>query len=62
MPETTQFAVQHPINGLDQRAEVRPEGINCDIGAFEGMIEAIDDGSFIVFPLPNNKAVVIPSG
>lgn len=51
-----------PINDLDQRAEVRPEGISCDIGAFEGMIEAIDDGSFIVIPLPNNKTVVIPSG
>lgn len=50
-----------PINDLDQRAEVRPDGVNCDIGAYEGMVDAPDDGFFII-PLPGNKAVVIPSG
>jgi len=44
-----------PVNNLDQRGVKRPQGEACDIGA----IELLKTG-FFIFPLPNNKAVVIP--
>ena len=44
-----------PINNLDQRGEVRPDGAACDIGAFEGSVEA--EPSFFIVPLPSGKVI-----
>lgn len=41
-----------PVNGLDQRGITRPQGGNCDIGAYEK-----NNKSFFVIPLPGGKAV-----
>jgi hypothetical protein len=41
---------------LNQRGETR-YNYACDIGSVEGLIE---DGGFIVIPLPRGKVVVIP--
>lgn len=46
-----------PISNLDQRGQKRPSGLQCDIGAYE-----VDEGGFIVIPLPGQKVVIIPSG
>jgi len=44
-----------PVNGIDQRGILRPQGNQCDIGAYEQGGE--DDTTFFVTPLPNGKAV-----
>lgn len=48
-----------PVNGLDQRGVARPNGNDCDIGAIESQFIS-DDSNFIVIPLPDNKAVILP--
>ena len=45
-----------PINNLDQRSETRPDGVDCDIGAFEGSV--VTSSPFVI-PLPGGKAVII---
>ena len=48
---------------VDQRGEPRIQSTACDIGAFESEFSApapIQDETFFVVPLPNNRAVIFP--
>ncbi len=48
---------------FDQRGEPRIQSTACDIGAFESEFSApapIQDETFFVVPLPNNRAVIFP--
>ncbi len=46
-----------PVNSLDQRGELRPDGDVCDIGAFEG-VELVEEAQTFVVPIPGGKAVI----
>src|SRR5690606_29126136 len=45
-----------PVNGVDQRGTVRPQGAACDIGAYEAAATAIEE------ELPPTITLVIPPG
>ena len=48
---------------VDQRGEPRIQSTACDIGAFESEFSTsspIQDETFFVVPLPNNRAVIFP--
>lgn len=41
-----------PVNGLDQRGVRRPQGIHCDIGAVEVVVDPIFANGFDLAPIP----------
>lgn len=48
---------------FDQRGELRIQSTTCDIGAFESEFSTsspVQDETFFVVPLPNNRAVIFP--
>ena len=51
-----------PVNNIDQRGISRPQGANCDIGAFERNVIGtnVNQTNFMVIPLPGGKTAVIP--
>lgn len=48
-----------PVSGKDQRAVTRPQGVACDIGAYEATAgnSTTDDSILFVIPLPGGKSI-----
>ena len=51
--------ITHPVGTEDQRGEPRIQGDACDLGAFEGSVQATTtDETIFTIPLPNNNTVI----
>jgi len=51
--------ITHPAGTEDQRGEPRIQGNACDLGAFEGSVQATTaDETIFTIPLPNNSSVI----